>query len=232
MSRTAGLGSGDYVAVNPVAVTSLVFGIAAALVIVDSLFVVLPVVGLILGIMAWRQVRQSNGTQTGGIMAVLAILLSLLFLGAKVGKEAIDSIRLAADKQTVSRLIETLGQDLSNLNPANMPDMQAHLASAYDMFDEAFKTRIPASHFDGLWTGMRQSQYYGALTAMHSNGLLKFDTDTRSGDPVCTAIAIAEFKMGEAPRWTMTFRQLNGKWMIEDVPDLFPPPQPAQQQRR
>jgi hypothetical protein len=232
MSRTAGLGSGDYVAINTVAVISLVFGIAGALVVVDSLFIVLPLVGLILGIMAFRQVRQSNGTQSGAGMAGLAMLLSIGFLGGKAGKELIDSLRLSADKKEIVAMISSLGQDISQMDPASADDTSNHLASAYEMFDETFKSRVSLKQFESLWLSTLRSPYYGPMVSMYSNGLLKFDVDPKSGDQVCTGIAVAEFKRGEAPRWAMNFRQLNNKWYIEDMPEVFPAPQAQQQQRR
>jgi hypothetical protein len=227
MSRTAGLGSGDYVAVNPIAVTALVFGIAGALVVVDSLFIVIPLVGLILGIMAWKQVRQSNGTQTGGVMAGIAIFLSLAFLGAKVGKEGLASLRMSADRKEIESVIEVFGQHIAAMDPSNAKEATSQLAGAYDLFDEAFKSRVTPQHFDMLWGSTLTSPYYGPLISMRSNGLLRFDTDAKSGDEVCTSTAIAEFKRGEAPRWSMTFRQLNGKWYIEDMPEVFPTAQPG-----
>jgi hypothetical protein len=227
MSRTAGLGSGDYVAVNPIAVTALVFGIAGALVVVDSLFIIIPLVGLILGIMAFKQVRQSNGTQTGGAMAGVAIFLSLAFLGAKVGKEGLASLRMSADRKEIESVVEVFGQHVAALDPSNASETNSQLAAAYDLFDEEFKSRVTSQHFDQLWVETWTSPYYGPMISMHSNGLLKFDTDAKSGDPVCTSVVIAEFKRGESSRWTMTFRQLNGKWYIEDMPEVFPTAQPG-----
>jgi hypothetical protein len=228
MSRTAGLGSGDYVAVNPVAVTSIVFGLASALVIVDSLFIVLPVVGLILGVLAWRQVRKSNGTQTGGLMAVAAILLSVGFLGAKVGKESLQSLQQSADKKAISQVIDSFGQQISAIDSANMPSSLSHLSTAYDLFDEKFKSRVNRETFDARWIAMQASPYYGSMISFRSNGLLKFATDPRTGDLFCSGIGIADFKAGGAARWSLIFRQLNAKWYIEDLPDMFPaaPPPP------
>jgi hypothetical protein len=234
MSRTAGLGSGDYVAINTVAVTALVLGISGALVVVDSLFIVLPLAGLILGIIAWRQIRHSNGTQTGGLMAGLAILLSLGFLGAKVGKEGWQTIQRGQDKKEITGLIELFGQNVAAIDPGKPTDTTSHLDSDYGLFDEAFKSRVTRAQFDALWLEYWASPYYGPMASMHSDGVLKFDTDARSGDLVCASIAIAQFKRGEA-RWQMVFRQLNGKWYIEDMPEVFPtapPPQQQSQQRR
>jgi hypothetical protein len=227
MSRTAGLGSGDYVAINPVAVTALVFGIASALVIVDNLFIVLPIVGLILGIIGWRQVRKSNGTQTGAVMAGLAVLLSLGLLGAKAGKEGLESIRRSADKAEVIRLIDSFGKNIAAIDPAKPADTSSHLDAAWAELDEGFKGVVGRQRFDTTWLETLSSPYYGPLLSMHSNDLIKFDTDARSGDQLCTSIAVAQFQRGEAPRWQVIFRKLNDHWYIDNMPDVFPPPAPA-----
>lgn len=232
MSRTAGLGSGDYVAVNPVAVTSVIFGIASALVIVDNLFILLPMVGLVLGVIGWRQVRRSNGTQTGAIMAAAAILLSAGFLGAKAGREGLQSLQQRADKQAVSQMMESFGQEIAAIDSANMPGTLSHLSNAYDMFDEKFKSRVSREDFETKWIAVQASQYYGSMIAFHSNGLLKFANDPITGDLACSGIGIADFKAGGATRWSVIFRQLNGKWYIEDMPDIFPTAPPSPPQKR
>jgi hypothetical protein len=111
--------------------------------------------------------------------------------------------------------------------------MFGHLGSAYDLFDESFRSRVGSQRFNTIWEETWASPYFGPLVSMHSNGLLKFDTDARTGDAICTSIAVAEFKRGESPRWPIVFRQLNGKWFIDDLPDLFPnaPAQQPQQRR-
>ncbi len=231
MSRTAGLGSGDYVAINTLAVAALVISLAGALVVVDLLFVVLPLLGLVLGIIAFRQVRSSNGTQTGGVLAGLAIGLSLLFLVTKVGKAGVDAVRLSSDKQEVSGLIESLGREMAAIDPADRPGDQKHFAAAYDLFDESFRGRVSRDNFDNNWFAYRLSPYFGAVKSMQSNGLLKFDVDPRSGDRVGETVAVATFERGEPIRWSIYFRQLGGKWYIDGLPDVFPPPQdkkPAQ----
>src|SRR3954451_9896103 len=65
MSTTAGLGSGDYVAVNGTAVFALLVGVASALALMSEVLLILPLVAFVAGFMAWGQIRHSNGTQTG-----------------------------------------------------------------------------------------------------------------------------------------------------------------------
>ena len=124
--------------------------------------------------------------------------------------------------EEIVALIDNFGQHIAAIDPADTTKTTSQLAGAYDLFDETFKSRVTPQHFDQLWVETLASPFYGPLISMRSNGLLKFDVDAKSGDPVCTSIAIAEFKRGEAPRWEMTFRELNGKWYIEDMPEVFP----------
>src|SRR5213596_2432440 len=81
MSTTAGLGSGDYVAVNGAAVFALLLGLASALALLDELLLVIPLTGIIIAMVARRQIRQSNGTQTGRGLVALGVLLMLVFGG-------------------------------------------------------------------------------------------------------------------------------------------------------
>src|SRR5690348_12044880 len=90
MSTTAGLGSTDYVAVNTPAVIALILGLASAAVLIDPIFFVVPLAGLICSIMAISQIRRSNGTQTGLGLAALALLLTFGF-SAFVGYRALSA---------------------------------------------------------------------------------------------------------------------------------------------
>src|SRR5271155_3285734 len=76
MSTTAGLGSQDYVAVNVTSVVAVLFGLASLLAIASPVLLVFPIVGVALSLIALRQVRNSNGTQTGIALAVLGLVLS------------------------------------------------------------------------------------------------------------------------------------------------------------
>src|SRR5215212_7287067 len=86
MSRTAGLGSGDYAAVNAVSVAAVLFGVGSALVVFDRVFLVVPAVAVVLALVGLHQIRHSAGTQTGRGLCIGAILLAVAFtafLGSK-----------------------------------------------------------------------------------------------------------------------------------------------------
>ena len=221
MSRTAGLGSGDYVAINVVAVTAVIFGLASALVVVDPLFLAMPIVGLILSISAIYQIRNSNGTQSGMVMAAAGLLLALGFFSYKVGGQVFGEIRTRADRSEIESLLNNLGQELQQGDSNS-------LADAYGKFDSVFAARVPRAGFDKVWNATRASPYMGAITSIESNGHLKFDIDLRSGEPIAQGLAIVHLSKGDprdAPRWSTIFRKENGHWLLENLPDVFPAPQ-------
>src|SRR5438552_9086922 len=79
MSTTAGLGTTEYVAINPLAVTTIFLGLASALALLDNTLLALPIAAVICGIFALRQISRSGGTQTGRGLAILGLLLALCF---------------------------------------------------------------------------------------------------------------------------------------------------------
>src|SRR5205823_1704721 len=59
MSTTAGVGTGEYVAVNPVAVAAFLLGLATAAVLLADILLVIPLAGIVCAVIGWRQVRHS-----------------------------------------------------------------------------------------------------------------------------------------------------------------------------
>ena len=80
MSTTAGLGSADYVAINGTALATIILGIASAVVLFDNnLLLLIPLAAVVCGVLAFVQITQSNGTQTGKLLVVAGVLLALGF---------------------------------------------------------------------------------------------------------------------------------------------------------
>src|SRR5436309_10235622 len=75
MSTTAGLGTTEYVAINPLAVATVFLGAASALALLDHTLLAIPVLAVVCAIVALRQVIRSGGTQTGRGIAVLGLVL-------------------------------------------------------------------------------------------------------------------------------------------------------------
>src|SRR5436190_20522337 len=75
MSTTAGLGTTEYVAINPLAVASIFLGVASLLALLDNLLLAVPVLAIICSVWALSQIRNSGGTQSGRALAILGLLL-------------------------------------------------------------------------------------------------------------------------------------------------------------
>ena len=81
MSTTAGLGVGEYVAINPMSVAALVVGLASAMAMLDPILLAIPVVALVLGLIAFRQIKKGGGTQKGYVLVALGVVASIAFAG-------------------------------------------------------------------------------------------------------------------------------------------------------
>src|SRR4051812_32720499 len=138
MSTTAGLGSGDYVAINPVAIFAIIMGVASALALFEeTVLLLLPAAAIIGAVIALRQISKSNGTQTGRGLAIGAIVLALLFGGYTTVKAATEGIRTKNDRNAIGDLLTKLGQ------AAKAGDFHA----AYSLFTPRFQERTPESKF-------------------------------------------------------------------------------------
>src|SRR5438045_8876185 len=73
MSTTAGLGSGDYVAVNGTAVFAVFLGFASALALMSETLLLIALAAVIVSVVAWRQIKHSNGTPTGKGLVLIAM---------------------------------------------------------------------------------------------------------------------------------------------------------------
>jgi hypothetical protein len=66
----------NYRAISPAAVGSLVLGLASASAFINWWLVVIPIAGVLLGIVAWRQVNERSDELTGRPLALAGIALS------------------------------------------------------------------------------------------------------------------------------------------------------------
>src|SRR5262245_38263315 len=101
MSRTAGLGAQDYVAINPVAVTTLLLGLASSLALVTGMLLIIPIAGIICAIVGLWQIRNSNGTQSGRLLASSGMGLCIVFAGLVGARQIAIDIRDRADRDAV-----------------------------------------------------------------------------------------------------------------------------------
>src|SRR5438552_7332043 len=93
MSTTAGLGTTEYVAINPLAVATIFLGLASALALLDNTLLAIPVLALIGAIASLRQIIRSGGTQSGRGLAILGLLLALGFSGVVMARSIVQQVR-------------------------------------------------------------------------------------------------------------------------------------------
>jgi hypothetical protein len=224
MSTTAGLGSGDYVAINNTALTALLLGIASCLVLWGSLlFLVIPAAAILCAVLALRQVSASNGTQTGKALALLGLLFSLAMGGGFMGHTILDSIRSAREQQDVVGFIQQFGNFIRDSN----------YERAYALCDNRLQSRVAKPLFIETWKQANGSSIRGGITGVTSNGLLKFDDDPLTGERQASGFILISFeKIPALERQGVVFSRIDGNWRIDQMPDLFPadatlPPSPG-----
>ena len=218
MSTTAGVSSQDYVAINGAAVWAAVLGAVSLLALVNDVLLVVPVVAIIFGIVALRKISNSNGTESGRIWAILGILLAAGITVGKLAYELTETRRNSADKAVIMKLIEQLGDDVK----------AGRFDAAYNLFDSRFKENVDHERFVNQIRLIQNNAFYGKLAKLESNGRIAF-TDTPEPDVrLAQTLMNIQVEKGEGPpRPVVVLRRENGTWMIEHIPDLFPPPKPA-----
>jgi hypothetical protein len=214
MSATAGVGTQEYVAINPTAVTSLIMGFGSILVFLSSVLLVIPLAGLICGIIAAIQVRRSNGTQTGMGLAAGGILLCLGFGGGRAGYQLLRQFHTSSDEKQIAQLMHNLGSEIN----------AGHYDQAYAMFGERFHNRVSRATFDDAFKRFHSLPDVGDLQSIEWNQepmIIEEDP----GNDVTIASGMAMFKFGAMPapsRSVITFEKIDGKWQVNDMEGLFP----------
>ncbi|HSZ57387.1 MAG TPA: hypothetical protein VK797_17110 [Tepidisphaeraceae bacterium] len=221
MSATAGVGTQEYVAINPTAVAALILGFGSILVFLSSMLLVIPLAGLICGIIAVVQVRRSNGTQTGMGLAVGGILLCLGFGGSRAGYQLLRQFHTSSDEQQIAQLMHTLGSEIN----------AGHYDQAYAMFGERFHNRINRATFEDAFKRFHTLSDVGDLQWIEWNQqTMIFEEEPGNDVTIGSAMGIFKFSANEAaPRSVMTFAKIDGVWQINDMEGLFPSKKQQQQ---
>jgi hypothetical protein len=221
MSTTAGLGSGDYVAVNGTAVFALLLGFASALTLLEDVLLILPLACVIASVVAWRQINHSNGTQTGKGLIVLGLAAALVCGGFVVARKATEGIRTREDRQAIGTIVSQWGQKIA----------AGDYDGAYAMFSERFQQSMDRKTFEERLGFVRENALYGKLKETKWNGLAEFQTDDATGRKFAQVKMTLYFEKTELPE-TVTLGRHEGKWLIENMPTIFPPArQPGQPAR-
>ncbi|MGN6626578.1 MAG: hypothetical protein ACTHLN_08155 [Tepidisphaeraceae bacterium] len=216
MSRTAGLGSSDYTAVNTASVIAVLLGAGSAMALMTPIFLILPVIGLVIAGLAIAQIRRSNGTQTGLALAILGLLLCLGFAASTGFKAYKQNQEREHDIATLKDLIHQFGQDLA----------EQKYADAYNLADDRFHEQVPLARFQTFFTEMQAAPPVGAIDSFESNGIFGIEQDPETDAKLAVGITLVSTKRlnGEhALRTEFRYRNDNGDWKIYAIPDWFAP---------
>jgi hypothetical protein len=228
MSTTAGVASQQYVAVNNAAVLAVILGLASGLAILSPLFLICPLAGVIIALVAWQQIRNSNGTETGNLpiylinlhgfrffrlfdlpVHVAGLVLCLLFGGFVVAKEVTSRVSARGDARQMQAIADQLTQRLK------AKDYNA----AYEMFTTPFRQRVSLNQFKARWESMQQS---GSLQSLTWNGVLPAYDSIEGGQSVAGIVSMAVSFADREGRFTFVFRKASEAWQLENIPELFP----------
>jgi hypothetical protein len=209
MSTTAGLGTTEYVAINPLAVATFFLGLASSLALLDNTLLAVPVLTVVIAIVALRQVVRSGGTQAGRGLAILGLVLALAFSGIVVARSLTHELRTRHDTEQIDQLVNQISQDLT----------QGKADAAYARFSGRFTALVSPQEFAGRF---EQLKSIAKLKSLKSNGRLNFRVDPDTGQTTATGMAITEFESG-ADRLEMYYRKdpSSGAWTIDAIPQFF-----------
>jgi hypothetical protein len=211
MSTTAGLGTTEYVAINPLAVATVFLGVASALALLDNTLLAVPVLAVLCGIFALRQIYNSGGTQTGRGLAVLGLLLAIVFSGIVLARAIVQHVRTRADTEQIDQIVKQVSKDIS----------EGKSDAAYAAFSKRFTARVSLEEFSGRWDALKK---VGKLKALESNGRLRFYSDPDTGQSMATGMVITEFDSatGNDRLDVLYVKSPGGGWTIDNIPQFFP----------
>jgi hypothetical protein len=220
MSRTAGVGSSEYAAVNTLSVIAAVLGLASALALMHEIFILVTCVpGIILAVAAIVQIRQSNGTQTGMPLAILGLAACLAFGGAKGFKQVQSARQQVNDQEEIALVIADFGKRLGDND----------YAGAYAMTDPQFQARVPLTRFQALFTELRT--FYGPMPALKPSQYFDWQQDpTDSTRRQAQNQAVTG--LPAMRHMSVVYRFDGQKWTIYNLPELFNEQQGQQQQQQ
>ncbi len=230
MSGTgSAFGQAEYVAINPSAIASVLLGVASGLALLASIFLILPAVGLGCGLLAIRQIRQSNGTQTGVGFAIAGIVLSLVLGGIVVTNQGLAWAQTRASTRAIDDLLSRFGQEAKAAAVlGNTPQAAEKYDAMYDsMMTEAFRGRVDKKTFRARLQSLRVPRSQpgsGGVESIRWNGEpMEFQpvADTEFANVLCMSLVKLQGQ-DEPAREIVRLTNQEGSWKIDGLLRLFP----------
>jgi hypothetical protein len=211
MSRTAGLGSGDYVAINNTSIVALLLGLASSLALLFPSAIVVGAAAVVCGIIALVQIRSSNGTETGRVFAALGILLGLGLAGAAAGKLVIANVQHRRDEAAIGQVIKQLSDHI----------VAKRYSEAYQtLFSDNFKGAFNEAEFARRWEA--HIPVLGEIQSIGWGGRAEIQDVRATGERRAVVSSSAKFsKFPDSATQPIGLVYHEGEWMIDSIAQLF-----------
>lgn len=209
MSATAGVALGEYRAVNVLAVTALVLGVASWMSLLHPLLYLLPVCAIAIGAIALLQIRRSNGTQSGAVLAGLGALLALALGGWALASNLSGHYQVERHRGEISQMIDEFGAELA----------QSDFDAAYHFTSVNFRREITPEQFRNDMS--LESQRLGGIRRASTNELARITKDA-SGNTSAQAMMMIEIGYPEPLRQQVTLVKEEDGWRIQEFEAWFP----------
>src|SRR5690606_11374020 len=210
MSTTAGLGSQEYVAINPLAVTAVVLGLLSVAVLLGWPLLIIPVAAIVLAIVSLRQIHRSNGTQSGKGLAWTGIVLGVAF-AALVGTRQITARVAAAEEQRrIEALVAEFNQRITN----------QQWQALYDLFTPDFQQRWPIGRFHDRLIQVRTSERFGDLQQVTAGPHVHLE-DYGDGRRAFGQLRFHFEKADQPVNDNAEYRTVDGEWRLHHLPMIF-----------
>jgi hypothetical protein len=216
MSPTAGVATTDYAAINTVAIITMVLGVASVLTLFNPWLLMIPLAGVICGVVAMRQIRNSNGTQVGGFLVWGGLLLSLGIGGSVAGYQGLDAVHARTSQRQIDQLMEQMGREIRD----------GDYDAAYSNCSDRFRARVGADLFAARLKELNSQPEWGQIVSISWNQQpMLFEVNPDSKVETATAMAFERMeKLVEPLREVMVFVKEGEQWKLNDIPRLFPIP--------
>jgi hypothetical protein len=222
MSRTAGVGLGDYAAVNVLSVIGLIIGIACFLLLIfdeSYLLLILPASALIVSFIAIWQIRDSNGTQVGNGLAAGGMALALIFGGINITQRVRAASAEARDRAEIEQLVVKLSSAATT---------QSTVPQGYELFHKRFKEQVNPETFArtiAFRTGLLANSPIAGIS-LGKNVL--FETNAETKVTTASALIVLTAKQADEQGNPLTAeypaafrRDGDAGWTIYAIPDWF-----------
>ena len=155
-------------------------------------------------------------------MAILGLALSGIITAVIFCAQGLQAVHRRADQHALADLSEKYGRLIA----------QDKFDEAYDLFDSDFKDRVSKQAFIVRLTSLQHQTQIPPIDGISWNGLADFHPGDNGAQTADAVIKVHYRGFEGEERLAAHFRQANGDpWLIDNIPDQFPPPKSAEERR-